>query len=104
MTSKKVAQRIHARRRLQERYNISLNRHQIRDIVAMVKNAKGVKTISRQSLRTSVKEVTYQGHLLRFVYDHNRGTIVTFLPLPESQQENHNDIPLPDVKSLQIID
>lgn len=78
--TKTRAQRIHARRRALERYELDLNRHDLREVVESIQAGKAT-FVRRQSLRVSIWEVTVKGQACRVVYDKLRKTIVTFLPL-----------------------
>lgn len=76
---KKLAQRIHAKYRAQQRYGLSLNRHDLRRLVDQIQ-AGNAQVIKRSSLRVSVLELAIDGLVFRVVYDHKRKNIVTFLP------------------------
>ncbi len=77
--SKKSCQRIHAKRRLEERFGLTINRHQLRDLVLQIQSGKA-EHLETQSNRISIKAVTVNGQKIAVVYDRNRQNIVTFLP------------------------
>ena len=77
---KRVNQRIHAKKRALERYDLELTRT---DMEAMVKQIMDneVDTFYRSSTnRNTLHKVTWEGRTLIVVYDKDRKTIVTFLP------------------------
>lgn len=76
--SKKQAQRIHAKRRLADRYGLELNRHAIRELT---KKVSSDTFLLKQSNRVTIHLLRHDGRLLLSVYDKSRQTIVTFLPL-----------------------
>jgi hypothetical protein len=73
------AQRRHAKLRAQERYGLSLNRIDLREIAGLIQQGKAV-FLRRQSLRVSHWLVEVGGKSARVVYDRKRKTVVTFLP------------------------
>ena len=77
--SKKTCQRIHAKRRLEERFGLTINRHQMRELVQQI-HAGRAEHLETQSNRISIKVVSFQGKKFAVVYDGKRKTIVTFLP------------------------
>lgn len=76
---KSVCQRIHAKRRAEERYALELNRDDLRNIVQRIQQNQATH-VEKQSHRVSVFDLTYNNIDVRVVYDKNRKTIVTFLP------------------------
>lgn len=76
---KKLAQRVHAKRRAEQRYGISMNRDSLRQLIVQIQAGKA-RVLERQSLRVSVLELCIDGNPIPLVYDHKRKTIVTFLP------------------------
>lgn len=80
--NKRIAQRIHAKRRASERYGLTLNRHEMRGIVTQIRRGKA-KFLSRESNRLTHWIAKIHGNDTRIVYDSERHTIVTFLP-PEN--------------------
>lgn len=82
MASKTVNQRFHAKRRASERFGLSLNRHQYRDLVRLIQGGKA-EFIGRESLRLSHWLVTWEEKQMHVVYDSSRHTVVTLM-LPGS--------------------
>lgn len=74
------AQRAHAKRRLRERYGLTVNRHDLCALVSLIQGGQG-RMVLRQSNRVTVWEVPFQDQLLRVVYDSLRHEIVTALPM-----------------------
>jgi hypothetical protein len=72
------AQRAHAKRRLQERYGLTVNRHDLRDMVALIQGGHA-RMIERQSHRVTVWDLTFHGKEIRVVYDNLRKVVVTAL-------------------------
>lgn len=77
--NKAVCQRAHAKKRLAQRFDLQINRFQIRDLVAQIQQGK-TRLLEKQSNRISVQLVIYSERKLAVVYDKERKTIVTFLP------------------------
>lgn len=89
--SKKMAEKIHAKRRAKERYDLELNRHSLKDLVKLVQSCTGI-FIRKKSNRVSNWLINYQGKDLLVSYDKIRKTIITFLPLesiPDSIGEDN---------------
>lgn len=88
---KKLAKRVHAQRRLEERYGVSLSGKAYKEVVRCItystRTNPTANLIERQSQRVSVWEVPYNGNMLKAVYDQYRKEIVTFLPWTEQCQE-----------------
>ncbi len=57
---------------------MSLNRHQIREIVIKIKTGK-TEMIKKESNRVSIHKVMYNDAEIHVVYDKIRGTVVTAL-------------------------
>ena len=81
-TPKVRALRIHAKRRLSERYGIAVNRVGLAEIVILIQSGKA-KFLERQSNRVTVWDVTFRGQQIRVVYDTHRHAVVTALPVEE---------------------
>ena len=77
--TKKQSEHIHAKKRIQERYGLSLNRHQLRELESLIQCGKG-RFIEKQSNRVTVWEVSYQDCHMRLVYDTMRHSLITALP------------------------
>lgn len=82
MSTKKLAQRKHAKRRANERFGLTLNRHQLADVARQIQSGKSV-FVRRQSNRVTVHQVSVGEAVCQVVYDSARNQIVTFLP-PEA--------------------
>ena len=80
MSDKSKAQRAHAIRRARERYGIDLNRDQYTALCASLRKGAGI-FLGRQSNRLTVWRLVVAERACNVVYDKQRGTIVTFLPL-----------------------
>lgn len=76
---KSQSQRIHAKQRALERYDLDLNRQDLEEIIKKIHLNKA-SFIKRQSFRVTVWKVTYKEKELITVYDKHRQTIATFLP------------------------
>lgn len=77
--NKTHSERIHAKRRAQERFGLELNRHQLRELVKQIQSGKA-EHVETQSNRVSIKRVKFEGSFYTVAYDKNRQTIITFLP------------------------
>lgn len=75
--SKKIAQRIHAKRRAAERYGLALNKEQYDQMNELARSAT---VLERQSNRLTIRRIVMDGSPIRVVYDASRHQIVTFLP------------------------
>lgn len=76
---KKLAQRAHAKRRAKQRYGLTLNRHELRQVVLQIQEGRA-KQIEKQGNGKFVFEVTYEGMVIPVVYDKTTKNVVTFLP------------------------
>ena len=88
MISKLKAERLHAKRRYKERFNISLSRKQLNDIISNIQNGKDAIFLCKQSNNFSKWIVNVKGNKAIAVYDKNRKQIVTFLKLNNYQRIN----------------
>lgn len=79
--SKAQSQRVHARKRLQQRYGLDYNRELRKELETIIhSNDDRKKIIQRQSLRVTHYEIIHIGHTFHVIWDHKRQEIVTFLP------------------------
>jgi len=78
--SKKIGQRIHAKIRALQRYQVQLNREDLRKMIIQIKLGR-VLNSRKVTNRLSEKLIIYQGNTYRLMYDHTRKNIATFLPL-----------------------
>ena len=81
---KVYAERIHAKRRAEERLRVTLNRFDYADIVKQIIENRSV-FVKKQTNRTSVHIVNVKGIESFAVYDRTRKAIVTFLETYEDQ-------------------
>lgn len=78
--NKAEAQNRHAKRRAMERYEIDLNRHKRLEIVHMIQTGKA-QLVRKQSHRVTIFSLQYEGKEVVVVYDGQRKTLATFLPI-----------------------
>lgn len=76
--NKKLAQRIHAKRRTAERYGFSLTTLQLKVLERQIREGRAL-LVKRQSLARTLWVVDHEGQKIRVVYHKGRG-IVTALP------------------------
>lgn len=77
---KHLAQRIHAKKRLQERMNVTVNRSDYRKLLDMILTGKAIY-LGRRSNRISFFRLDIEPEPIKVVYDSKRKTIVTVFPL-----------------------
>lgn len=85
MSSKKNNQRIHAKKRAEERFGIQLNKSKRKELIKMILNGNA-RHLEKISNRLSKFRVKFEDTLMDLVYDKSRKNIVTFL-LPEWHEE-----------------
>lgn len=83
--SKTHAQVLHAIRRAQERYNLTLTTKDYKWLCRSIRDPSKypevkVVFVRRESNRVTIFDLVFSKETLRAVYDSSRGTIVTFLP------------------------
>jgi hypothetical protein len=82
MTRNKVdkakAQRIHAKKRAKERYNLDINKELYRSFIDRVHDGRRIE-VFRQSRRLVCYKIWHDEKDIYFIFDQNRNTIVTFL-------------------------
>lgn len=82
MTSdKEWAQRRHANRRANERFDLHLTDHDFREIRSLIQHGSRTVLLERQSHRVSVHGIVYKDVPCKVVYDRKRKSIVTFMHL-----------------------
>lgn len=90
---KKIAQRIHAKRRMLERFNVVINRKDLHEIALLIRNnkAKFSYRISSRLTRWVVSDF-YQLPKMVVIYDSRRNQIITVMPYKDSKEErrDHN--------------
>ena len=90
-SSKTRAQRIHAKRRMLERFGVIINRKDLREIALLIRNNKA-RFSCRKSHRITrwVIENFYKLPPMVVVYDSKRNQIVTAIPYAGSQEERYD--------------
>lgn len=83
---KTYAQREHFKKRLFERFGLTINRYKYKEIVDKIQNNQA-KRIETQSRRLTLYLVEIQGIPVKVVYDHQRKTVVTTLTLDMDPNE-----------------
>jgi hypothetical protein len=87
---KTYCQREHFKRRLWERYGLSINRHEYRDIVVAIQSNQ-FAFLERESNRVTIWLGIVQGVHVPIVYDSMRKTAVTALPSEYLTKDGTND-------------
>lgn len=82
-SSKKEAQRIHARKRFRARYGIKFTKEVREEFVRQIQRGKA-RCLETQTCRISIFSVFYEERWIDVVYDKVRHEIVTCLPEPEA--------------------
>ena len=75
---KNISQRMHAKMRAKERFDLDLVTQDLTNMILMIYNNQA-KLVEHQSKRISVHDLEYNGVNMRVVYDSFRKEIVTFL-------------------------
>lgn len=78
MISKKKTQQSHAKKRVFERYGMSLKDQEYRELCSLLKKGNG-KTLAKQSRTRSIKYIKYKESDFYVIYDKLRHQIATFL-------------------------
>ena len=78
--NKEQSQRIHARKRLRERFGIAISEEQYAQLVRNIQNSSKATFIRRQSQRVTLWEIEIEKKIMVAVYDKWRKTIVTCFP------------------------
>lgn len=87
LATKAQGERRHAKQRALERYGVTLNRHQLRELSRLIQlNHTSVRFLWKESNRVSHFALTFNEQRYIVVYDRQRKTIVTFLP-PEAESQ-----------------
>ena len=79
MSSKKLSERVHARRRAMQRYGITFGRERRSALVRAIQTDKAV-FLRAFSNRSKAFAVFYEENWYAVVYDNQRKEIITFLP------------------------
>lgn len=84
---KRIAERMHTKMRLVKRYDMVVNRAQLKEMVDKIRNGKS-KLLYRSSNNRSVWLVPYNNRAIKVVYDNQRGEIITVLPLKKRDKKD----------------
>ena len=84
MRKKADCQRLHAKRRALQRYGIVLDNAKQDQIVRLIKEGKA-KFLRRDSIRVAVFAIEFENTLLKVVYDAQRKTLASILPMKASE-------------------
>lgn len=89
-TSKALAQRIHAKRRILERFGVVINRKDLQEIALLIRNGKAQFScrISHRLTRWVVP-VFYKLPPMVVIYDSRRNQVVTVMPFKGSKEQRH---------------
>ena len=87
MPTHRECERIHTKKRLKQRYDVELNRHDIREIVWKIQKQDGILLRDQPSNR-SVWMVDYKGATYKVVYDRVTKTLATVLPKSNINLDN----------------
>lgn len=88
--TKTEAQNKHAKQRAMERYGIDLNRHKREQIIRMIQNGQA-ECVRKQSLRVSIFSVQFEDKEVIVVYDKQRKTLASFLPIEAKFEDTFMD-------------
>ena len=81
---KAECQRIHAKRRALQRYALNLDNKKQDEIVKIIQSGKAT-FLRRDSIRVAVFAVRYENKLMKVVYDSQRKTLASVLPMNEAE-------------------
>lgn len=106
MKDKSESQEEHFRRRMRERFGVSVDQNTYSQFVRIIQGNQA-RFVERQSGRITVWDINFQGETLRVVYDKNRKKVVTALfadvpppplppPPPPKSTEPQYHAPSPD--------
>lgn len=84
--TKKQAQQIHAKRRALERYELKLNRFDMKEIRRIIHAGKAFK-INDETNRIRSYYLEYKEKWIKIIFDRSRQTVVTFLPISNNEIE-----------------
>jgi hypothetical protein len=76
--TKAQAERVHAKKRAKERYNLDLNRFDLREIIQQI-SLKQAKLLENKTNRLALYQIDVKGISCKVIYDRQRKQIVTFL-------------------------
>lgn len=76
-----TSQKIHAKKRAEERFNLNLDEKMYYEINSIIHSGGGIVVADFPHENRSVQEIFWRNKFLRLVYDHFHKKIVTFLPM-----------------------
>ena len=79
--TKKMAQKAHFKKRMEERFGVVVNRHDIRHLVEDIMKGDNVFYSRNLSARVSMHSMMFMGKRCNILYDKNRGVPVTVKPI-----------------------
>lgn len=86
--TRKDAERLHAKKRAEERYGITYTKELRRKLIDAIQSNKGYIHRRSQSNTRKVITITLDGMTYKLVYNTSTHNIVTFLPLEERISEH----------------
>jgi hypothetical protein len=97
MPDKKTPQvlNVHAKKRAEERYGVSLNKEARREIVQLIQTNQA-KFVGKQSNTRTLWQVNYQNQNFNVVYDKARSSMCTVLPKEAAQFQEGGWEPEPE--------
>lgn len=90
MKSKKKTLLKHSQRRLFERYGLSYNSQQLKDMAMICKNNRYLYHFEKQSLTRSKILIKYLNNVFPVIYDKTRHCIITVLTIDMLSQDEKN--------------
>jgi len=81
---KASCQRIHAKRRALQRFALDLDYGKQEEIIKLIQRGKA-KFMGRDSIRVAIFAVEFEGTLLKVVYDSERKTLASVLPMNKNE-------------------
>jgi len=75
--TKAQAQKIHFKKRMLERFNLRINRHDIKDIVECIHQGTNVVSTKKLTNRVFVYRMVYCGHQINIYFDRVRQVPIT---------------------------
>jgi len=75
--TKKQAQKAHFKNRLKERFDIIVNRHDIRELVEDIQTGNNIINSERLSSRVTVHTMLFMGKKMKILYDRMRKVPIT---------------------------
>lgn len=82
----------HAQKRTFERYGLTLNHQQIKDMGFMCKNNNYICHLGKQSLTRSKIVIKYQNNIYPVIYDKTRHCIITVLTYDMLSLKEKNNV------------